>query len=481
MTNKEFILEKTKNGREYFHFIGIGGIGMSALALCLIDKGFNISGSDLCSNNNIEKLISKGARINIGHKAENIVNVGLIIASSAIKENNPELLEAKRQNIPVIHRSQLLEALMDGLARDEKPISIGVSGTHGKTTTSGMLGLVFELAGLEPSIAVGGMIPSLNTNSKFSDGKYFISELDESDGTISIYKPDYTVITNLEKDHVDHYEDGLSQVLATFEGFLKRLNDNAKVVVNIDDSGVQKLLSNVNLNNMITYSIKPDSNADFTAKNIFSDGFSTSAEIYRKGQHLGDIELVVPGIHNISNSLAVIAVALDCGIAFETIKNSLKQFTGMKRRFQTIFNENNIRIVDDYAHHPTEIKATLNSALTIKKKGLANRIVAVFQPHRYTRFHGLWEDFKTCFENADEVFVIDVYPAGEAPIEGFLSQDFCTQTGFKYLDGNIEYAVSKLLPLLNEGDLVIGLGAGSINMFTKILAENLREKECLKS
>ena len=475
LSNKEYIIEKTKNGQEYFHFIGIGGIGMSALALCLVNKGFKISGSDIASNNNIENLISKQAKITIGHDPKNVEGASLVVASSAIKQDNPEVLRARELGIPIIHRSQLLEAMMSGLGREDKPVSIGVSGTHGKTTTTGMMGMIFEHSGKKPSIVVGGMIPALNTNSKFDSGKYFVSELDESDGTIKEYRPDYTIITNLEKDHVDHYADGLQQVLDTFRNYISNLDKKSKIVVNIDDKGINLLLKSIDFDNVITYSLDENKKADYLAKNIIANGFNTSADIYKKGDYIGTIYLTVPGIHNISNALSTIAVALDCGISFEEIRKSLEQFTGMKRRFQLAAEINGIKLVDDYAHHPTEIEATLQSAKEIKDKKIVKRIVVIFQPHRYTRLHGLWDEFKTCFANADKVYAIDVYPAGESPIEGYVTKDFCEQTGYEYISGNLDEAAEKLYNKFESGDIVLALGAGSIVKLTQMIKEKLKQ------
>ena len=362
---------------------------------------------------------------------------------------------------------------MSGLGREDKPISIGVSGTHGKTTTTGMMGMIFEHSGLKPSIVVGGMIPALNTNSKFDSGKYFVSELDESDGTIKEYSPDYTIITNLEKDHVDHYADGLQQVLDTFRNYISNLSTDAKIVVNIDDKGNNLLLKSINFPNVITYSLDANSNADYLAKNIIANGFNTSADIYKNNEYIGTLCMTIPGLHNISNALATIAVALDCGIQFENIKNSLWQFTGMKRRFQLLAEVQGVKLVDDYAHHPTEIEATLKSAKEIKDKKIVKRIVAIFQPHRYSRLHGLWDEFKTCFANADVVYGVDVYPAGEKPIAGYGTKEFCEQTGYTYLEGTLENVAESLDNKFQEGDIVLALGAGSIVQLSKLLKGRL--------
>ncbi|MCQ2957741.1 MAG: UDP-N-acetylmuramate--L-alanine ligase, partial [Candidatus Gastranaerophilales bacterium] len=424
-----------------------------------------------------ENLMSKQAKITIGHNPKNVESASLVVASSAIKQDNPEIIRAKELNIPIIHRSQLLEAMMSGLGREDKPISIGVSGTHGKTTTTGMMGMIFEHSGLKPSIVVGGMIPALNTNSKFDSGKYFVSELDESDGTIKEYRPDYTIITNLEKDHVDHYADGLQQVLDTFRNYITNLPEHSKIVVNVDDKGINLLLKSIDFaiscDNIITYSLDENANAHYLAKNIIANGFNTSADIYKDKNYIGTLCLTVPGIHNISNALATIAVALDCGVSFDEIKKSLGKFTGMKRRFQLAAEVKGVRLVDDYAHHPTEIEATLKSAKELKDKRIVKRIVAIFQPHRYTRLHGLWDDFKTCFANADKVYAVDVYPAGESPIKGYGTKEFCEQTGYKYLAGDLNEVAVKLDGALKEGDLVLALGAGSIVKLSQMLKDRI--------
>ena len=440
------------------HFIAVGGIGVSAIAKYFLEAGFQVSGSDIKENKNTELLCNLGAEIFIGHQASNIKNAALIVASSAIRIDNPEIIEAQKQNIPVYHRSHSLEAIMRGIGQSKKPFSIGFSGTHGKTTTTGMASLVFELSGKNPTSMIGGILPQFNTNAKFGNGEYVISELDESDGTIVLYAPDILVVTNLEVDHIDHYKDGFEQLLKTFDTTCKNLPKNAKLVLNADDTGCMKLYEITDKSKVILYSTKNSTQANFTSKNIKMNGLSSSFDVYKKDKFLGKIELSVPGEHNISNALSVIISALECGISFENIEKSIKEFTGTKRRFEFVGEFNGAKIYDDYAHHPTEIEATLKSA-----KQLNKRIIAVFQPHRYTRLAGLWEDFKKSFTNADILVVTDVYAAGDEFLPKYNSEIFAQQVlGANYIKGNIDEIKSKITDFIKPEDVVITIGAGDI-------------------
>ncbi|MFA6989379.1 MAG: UDP-N-acetylmuramate--L-alanine ligase [Candidatus Gastranaerophilaceae bacterium] len=480
--NKKFILEKTKNGTKHIHFLGLGGIGMSGLAKFALNLGFRVSGSDIKDSPQLLSITELGGIVFIGHEAGNVGNAGLLVVSTAINEDNPEIVEAGKRNIPIIHRSQLLEALMSGLGLDEseKQITIGVSGTHGKTSTTGMIGLIFEHAKLNPSIVVGGKLPELMTNAKFGCGKHFIAELDESDGSIAIYKPEYTVITNIEKDHVDHYEDGLNQLIDTFKGYISRLHPDSKVVICADDEGNKRLLKEIDHKNVILYSVNHESelfnSAKYTVKNLSMVGFSSSADVYKDNELLGTLKLRVPGMHNISNALASVVIAIECGLSFESATSSLEKFTGMKRRFQLFDTVKEIQIVDDYAHHPTEIRATLKSARNIVNAGLANRVVSIFQPHRYSRLAGLWDEFKNCFSDTDVLYITDVYSAGEKPVAGFTAQKLCEDIMKKpciYAGGSLENIAEKTAPDLKAGDIVLTIGAGTITKLGNLLIEKL--------
>jgi len=455
------------------HFIAIGGIGVSAIATCFLELGFKVSGSDIKENKNTALLKEMGAEIFIGHKAENIDGAELIIVSSAIKIDNPEVVEAQKNNIPIYHRSHGLEAIMRGFGQSKKPVSIGFSGTHGKTTTTGMASLVFELSGKNPTSVIGGILPQFSTNAKVGDGGYVIAELDESDGTIVLYSPDITVVTNLEVDHVDHYTDGFAQLLETFKTVAGNVSYNAKIVLNADDKGCMELYKNIAESEVkakgILYSTKNASQADFSAKNITLDGLSSSFDVYKKDEFLGRLQMSVPGEHNVSNALSVMISALECGISFEQIKNSIKQFGGTKRRFEFVGEFNGAKIYDDYAHHPTEVVATLNSA-----KQLNKRIVAIFQPHRYSRFKGFWNEFKESFRDADVLVMADVYSAGEDFLADYNSEKFAQEIDNAiYLKGSIDDIKDTICPYIKPDDIVLTIGAGDITQLGYKLCQEL--------
>lgn len=459
--NLKFPSDITKENKKGIHFIGLGGIGMSGLAKFLLELGYKVSGSDIKDGANMFSISAQGGTVFIGHDSNNVENASLVVVSSAIKETNPEIIEAKKRNIPIMHRSQILEALMSGLGLEKKQISIGVSGTHGKTSTTGFVGLILEDAKEVPSIVVGGQMPYLNTNSKHGKGKYFVAELDESDGTIEMYQPNYTIITNLEADHLDHYTDGLESLLNTFEKYVNNLKPESKIIVNIDDEGNKELLKRVNHQGVVTYSINSD-DADYTVKDIKAIGFETSAKAYKNGKLLGEFTVIIPGAHNVSNALASIAVSVENGIGFEVAAASISRFTGMRRRFQVLGTVKGAKIVDDYAHHPTEVKATLEAAKNVAKTLDNSRVVAVFQPHRFTRLQGFWKEFAASFDSADKVYITDVYSAGEAPIEGICPEKFSSEINASYLPGPIEQVSKTLCGELENGDIVLTIGAGDI-------------------
>lgn len=454
--SKKFPAEFDKSKK--IHFIAIGGIGVSAIAKCFLELGFKVSGSDIKENKNTALLKKMGAEIFIGHKAENISGAELIIASSAIKIDNPEVIEAQEKNIPIYHRSHGLDAIMRGFGQDKNPIAIGFSGTHGKTTTTGMASLVFELSEKNPTSIIGGILPQFDTNAKVGNGGYVIAELDESDGTIVLYSPNIIVVTNLEVDHVDHYTDGFTQLLETFKTVSANVSDNSKIVLNADDKGCMELQKHTDKTKVILYSTKETQNADFYAQNIVLEGLSSSFDVYKKEEYIGRLELSVPGEHNVSNALSVMISALECGISFEDIKKSIKQFGGTKRRFEFVGEFNGAKIYDDYAHHPTEIIATLNSAKQLKK-----RIVAIFQPHRYSRFKGFWNEFKESFKDADLLIMTDVYAAGENFLPEYNSEKFAQEIqNAIYLQGSIDDIKDTISPFLKPDDIVLTIGAGDI-------------------
>ena len=442
-----------------YHFIAIGGIGMSGLAKYLLEDGHTVSGSDIIETKYVNKLRELGATINIGHSAQNVPENSTVIVSSAIRRDNPEVIRGKELGLKIFHRSDLLKEISEQAKNDGK-IFIGFSGTHGKTTTSGLCSYVLDKAGLNPSFVDGGIVPELDTNAQHKSGNYFVAELDESDGTIIKYSPDILVINNLEEDHLDFYKNGLPDLLKTFDIAIKKAK---KVIVNNDNNGIKNLEGN-----FVTFGLNK---ADYTAKDINFTKDYTVFNVYHKEQKLSEIKTKLSGMHNIYNTLAVIAALNETGISINEIKDYFYGFTGMGRRFQKICEHNGVEVYDDYAHHPTEIKATLNAAAL--KFGKEN-VVAVFQPHRYTRLQSLWNEFKTAFDEAGRVIVTDVFSASEEPIEGINSEIFSGElNGSEYYSGSICDVARKLCPTLHAGNVVIGLGAGTITTLGKELEKQL--------
>lgn len=445
-----------------YHFIAIGGIGMSGLAKYLLEEGNTVSGSDIQESKYIDALRELGATVHIGHCEENVPKDAVVVVSTAIKDSNPELVEARKLGLKIYHRSDLLEEIAKS-AQDNGKIFIGFSGTHGKTTTSGFASYLLEKAELQPSFVVGGIVPEIHTNAQHKIGKYFVAELDESDGTIVKYNPDVLVINNIEEDHVDFYKHGLSDLVKTFE---TAVHNSKKVIINIDNKGNQLLKGD-----FVTFGLY---DADYTARNIRYSKEGTQFDVYHHNRLLSDIFITICGEHNVYNTLAVIAALNEAGgVNIDCVKDLFAGFEGMGRRFQKVCEINGVSVYDDYAHHPTEIKSTLEAAATRFGK---DNIVAVFQPHRYTRLKGLWNDFKDAFDNAGRVVVTDVYAASEEPIEGVTGHKFSADLdGSEYIGGSMEEVSKKLMPTLKKGNVVIGLGAGTITNLGKHL-KNQAEK-----
>lgn len=464
------INSRDKELKKKYHFIAIGGVGMSGLAKFLLQKGFEVSGSDLNDSKYVQKVRKLGARVSIGHDAKNVPSDCVVVVSTAIKENNPELRRAKELGLPIWHRSDLLVEI----AQHEEYF-IGFSGTHGKTTTSGLSSYVLEKAGYKPSYVVGGVIPELDSNANATNEKYFIAELDESDGTIVKYSANLVVVNNLEPDHLDFYKNGLESILETFEKFISNIRPNGIVLANTDNDGVKRLVKYftehepANNAKFITYSI--GGNTDYCAKNInYAEDF-TSFDIYYQGKLQTNLKICLKGVHNVYNSLAVWASLHQAGIEMERVNPHFATFIGMGRRFQKVGEFDGISVYDDYAHHPTEIKATLSASKSFKDRN----VIAVFQPHRYTRLQNLWNEFMTAFSDVDRIVVTDVYAASEEPIEGVNSTAFTNELKEKLdipcenLSGDMHEVAKKLLPTLKSGDVVIGLGAGTITNLGKEL------------
>lgn len=460
--------------KKKYHFIAIGGVGMSGLAKYLLQKGFEVSGSDINDSKYVQNVKKLGAKVFIGHDENNVPEDCIVVASTAIRDNNPEIQKAKRLGLPIWHRSDLLAEI----SQHEKYF-MGFSGTHGKTTTSGLCSYVLEKANLKPSYVVGGMIPELDTNANATNDKFFIAELDESDGTIVKYSPNLVVVNNLEPDHLDFYKNGLESILETFETFLSNMRENGIVMANTDNEGVKRLVKHFTQHELghnahfVTYSI--GGNTDYCAKNInYAEDFTTFDILY-KGELKTTLKICLKGVHNVYNSLAVWGSLHQSGVEMSLVNPHFATFTGMGRRFQKIGEFDGISIYDDYAHHPTEIKATLSSSKSFKNRN----VIAVFQPHRYTRLQNLWNEFMGAFSDVNRVVVTDVYAASEDPIDGVNSKAFTEELKEKIdipcenISGSISEVAKKLLPTLKSGDIVIGLGAGTItNLGKELIALN---------
>ncbi len=449
-----------------FHFIAIGGVGMSALAGILASNGAVVSGSDAAESKYTHLLEKMGIKIHIGHSADLIEKDMNIVASTAIKATNPEIIRAKELGLKINHRSDILNIISKDFSEDKNAFFIGFSGTHGKTTSSGLASYLLEKAGYNPSFVVGGIIPEINTNAKYSGNKYFCAELDESDGTIQKYSTDIAVINNMEEDHLDYYKNGFKDIAKTFNKYLSNKPEQ-KVIINIDNNGNREFIKLYPSYNFITFGL---SEADYTAENIKQEGFTSSFDIYKNNKFMQHICLNIPGKHNIYNSLGVFAALNEANIDVNKLKEYFASFSGMGRRFQKTGEINGIKFYDDYAHHPDEIKTTLDTL----KEGCKhnNRIVTVFQPHRYSRLQALWDNFKSAFDSADLLLVTDVYSAGEDKIKGINSENFVldlNRNNAEYISGNISEAADKIFPLLQKNDIVITLGAGSITNLGKYL------------
>ena len=450
-----------------FHFIGVGGAGMSAIAYVLLKKGYRVSGSDLHASEATARLSNSGATIYLGHAAANLGETGAVVVSSAIRPDNPELLEARRLGLPIFHRADVLAGLLnqcDGIA---------VAGSHGKTTTTSMIAFLLETAGLDPNVLIGGDLDAIGGNAKVGDCGLLVAEADESDGSFLKFTPQIAVVTNIENDHLDHYGNE-DEIRRAFVQFLNQVKPGGLAVLGIDSPAVRSAAAEVKTP-QITYAL--DLPADFTANKIVTVGTETFFDVYRREQLLGRISIGVPGRHNVMNCLACIAVGLHLGLDFERIAAIMPGFGGAKRRFQTKGRERGIWVVDDYGHHPTEILTTLQGA----KSATTGRVVCVFQPHRFSRTQLLAREFGKAFAPADLLILTDIYSAGEDPIEGVsgetILREVQRQTG-QPVHYCPDFAALEecVFPLLRAGDLVITMGAGNIYQTGERIVERLAKK-----
>ena len=449
---------------ERIHFVGIGGIGTSAIAQLLQGRGCLISGSDLKATALTEKLHKMGMRISLDHRAEAVNGADLVIYTTALKRDNPELAAARAQGIPSLSRSEALAIL----ANEKK--SIAVSGAHGKTTTTCLIAHLLVDARFSPTVCAGGELFGLNGNALSGEGSYFVLEADESDGSFLSLRPDYAVLTNIDREHLDYYR-SLKEIEKAFAGFVNNSKDQGRVIFCADDQRLAKIVVRSGRQGL-GYGFSKT--ADIFASGIeLADGLSRFDSFYQ-GRFLGQIELMVPGRHNISNALAAVALGLELGIDFKTIQRSLSTFNGVRRRLELKSRQKQILIFDDYAHHPTEIRASLAALRNLKPK----RILAVFQPHRYSRTKFLINDFADCFSDADQLVITDIYAASEAPIPGVSAKKLCQR--IRQLNGpEVEYLpkekiLAYLLERLRSGDLVAVLGAGDIGDLSDALVKELQ-------
>ncbi len=446
----------------HIHFIGIGGIGMSALAEILHRKGYAVSGSDQARSAVTAHLAEKGITVFEGHRSEQ-VRGELVVYSSAIDVSNPELAEARRRNIPCIKRAELLGELL----RNRKGIC--VAGTHGKTTTSAMIGTMLIHAGFDPTLFIGGIVKAIQSNTRLGDSEWIVAEADEFDRSFLQMHSFISVINNIEADHLDCYRD-LEDLRQSFTQFANMTSLFGSVVINVDDPGAAGILPSV-VRKKITLGIRKP--AMLTAGAIHTGNGKTSFSVMDNHNQLGQIQLVIPGMHNVYNALAAVAVGLELEIPFETIRQSLSVFEGAARRFDIIGTPGDITVIDDYAHHPSEIRATLRSA---KERYPQNRIIAVFQPHLYSRTRDFLDDFAQAFQTADRVILTDIYAAREKPIPGLdliqiLNDKLTAAHPHAELIKNQQQIPPALWSLCRPGDVVIFLGAGDITQTAKQFAE----------
>jgi len=442
---------------QHVHFVGIGGIGMSGIAEVLVNLGFRVSGSDLKASSVTDRLQRMGVEIFEGHASENVGQPHVVVRSTAVRDDNPEVVEANHRSIPVIPRAEMLAELMR-----LKPHTVAVAGSHGKTTTTSMVATVLGHAGLDPTMVVGGVVGAFGSNAHLGTSDLMVVEADESDRSFLMLTPTIAVVTNIDREHMDYYHD-MDDVRGCFAKFVNSVPFYGSSVLCLDDPNVQAIIPLLERRRM-TYGLSAQ--ADVSAHGIrYDSDFGSTFTVWRGTDVVGDVNLRVPGMHNVYNSLAAIAVGFELEVSFEKISEGLNSFTGAGRRFQAKGEVNGVLVVDDYGHHPTEVRATLAAA---KLGSGGRRIVVLFQPHRYTRTHDLMQEFARSFNNADVLFITDIYAASEDPIEGVTSEALTNaikRFGHKEVNyiGGLENAATLLRDYVQPGDLVLTLGAGTVN------------------
>ena len=453
------------------HFIGIGGIGMSGIAEVLHNLGYSVQGSDQADSANVQRLRDKGIACFVGHAAENLGAAEVVVVSTAVKKNNPELVAAREKLLPIVRRAEMLAELM----RFRNAIAIG--GTHGKTTTTSMVATLLDAGGLDPTVVNGGIINAYGTNARMGGGDWMVVEADESDGTFLKLPADIAVVTNIDPEHLDHYG-SFDKVREAFASFVENVPFYGFGVMCIDHPEVQALVSRIEDRRVVTYG--ENKQADIRFSNMHMDGATSVFDVTIRDRKTGGVEeiaglrLPMPGRHNVSNATAAIAVAHELGLSADDIRRGLSSFGGVKRRFTHTGSWNGVEIFDDYGHHPVEIKAVLRAA----REACKGRVIAVAQPHRFTRLRDLFDDFAACFNDADTVLLAPVYAAGEDAIEGVSSEALVSRIragghrDARHIDG--PEAIAPLVrELAREGDFVVLLGAGNITQWAYALPKEL--------
>ncbi len=450
---------------KHIHFVGIGGIGMSGIAEVLLNLGYRVSGSDMKESDTTERLRKLGGEITIGHSAANIASPHVVVISSAVTRENVEVVAAREKQIPVIPRAEMLAELM------RLKYGVAIAGAHGKTTTTSMVATVLAAGGIDPTVVIGGKLNSLGTNAKLGQGEFLVAEADESDGSFLKLSPTIAVVTTIDEEHLDYYKD-IHEIKEAFLAFVNKVPFYGVSVLCLDQPHIQALIPQIQKRYQ-TYGMS--SQADYQARDVALHGLGSTFKVMHLGSDLGTFELSIPGVHNINNSLAAIAVARELDVDLEVIRKAIREFSGVQRRFQVKGEVDGVTVVDDYGHHPTEIKATLAAAAS----GLDRRVVVVFQPHRYSRTQHLFEDFFTSFNQADKVILLDIYAAGEKPIPG-VSGKALYEGIKKHGHKDVLFmpdrgaVVDHLAGTVKKGDLLLTLGAGDVWKIGEQVLEKLK-------
>jgi UDP-N-acetylmuramate--alanine ligase len=451
----------------HVHFIGVGGIGMSGLAEILRTLEFDVSGSDLRAGENTKNLERLGVRIDIGHRAENVRGADVVVYSSAIDYENPEVREARLRGIPVIPRAEMLAELM------RVKYGIAIAGSHGKTTTTSLVATVLRAAGFDPTVVVGGRMAALGSNARLGEGNMLVAEADESDGSFLRLTPTIAVVTNIDPEHLDFYKTH-DKLKDAFVQFIEKVPFYGLAVLCLDHPHVQDLLPRIHRRH-VTYGLSPQ--ATYHARSLDYRGLSTSFVAFNRDKSLGEFTVRMPGQHNVLNTLSVIAVADELEVPLDVVKDALSTFHGVARRFTVVDEIDGVALVDDYGHHPAEVEATLNAA----RRAYGGRVLVAFQPHRYSRTENLFDEFTRAFNNADQLFLTDIYAAGEKPIPGITSEHLAEAIA-QHGHHNVKYAPDRaamsaeLARIAKPGDVVIALGAGDINKILGVVGGGLRAR-----